>query len=61
MPTEEFKSDCDSNCAECKDAECKAIEIKTVHKIKWTKETKLAIRKIFEEIQNGTFEDDEDI
>ena len=41
---------CNSNCAECNDEECKAIEVKTFHKIKWTKELKLALHKNFKEI-----------
>lgn len=53
------KITCDSDCDNCKDAECKAIKIKSVHKINWTKETKIALKKIFESIRKGEFEDDE--
>lgn len=35
-------------------------EFKSYHKVKWTKELKVALRKMFDDIKTGKFEDDED-
>ena len=35
-------------------------EFKSFHKVNWTEELKVALRKIFDDIHNGKFEDDED-
>jgi|GEM_PF-2909293 len=41
------------------DAEEDSEEFKTFHKVKWSKGLKVALRKIFDDIKNGDFEDDE--
>ena len=39
---------CNSDCDNCKDIECKSIEIKTLINIKWTKDLKIKMKKIFD-------------
>ena len=54
------ESICNGNCDECCDAECKVIEIKSFHKLNWTKDLKMGVNKIFEDLRNGKFEEDDD-
>ena len=48
---------CNGDCAECDDTECKAIDIKTYQQVKWTRQAKFAMKRIFDDVRNGTFED----
>ena len=52
------ETNCNGDCAECDDTECKAIDIKTYQQVKWTRQAKFAMKRIFDDVRNGTFEDD---
>ena len=43
------ENNCNSNCDECADTDCKSIQINLPRAVKWTKYTKTALKAVFDD------------